>query len=156
MDPAQAVHDVVETRGVHYVTLNRVAALARLGLLPELPTDLRNLNLHGRTQDPARADLIPLEWALAGSDCQPSAVIAVRSKFDYGYGTNVLEVVHIAGSRIGVGRLIKWAQKIADLYTLPLTGEVDIQNRTMAGLLHKIGARPERVRWTLAPKALEQ
>lgn len=145
MDPAQAL---VSSRGVQYVTLHRIAALEHLGLLPPLPINVRDLNLHGRERDPSHAELIPLEWAVAGNPFQPSAVMAIRTHYDYAYSSDVLEVVHVAGKRAGVIRLLKYAMKIAALYNVPVTGEIDLPNKEMARVLHRLGCRPERVRFT--------
>ncbi len=138
------------TRGVQTVSLHRIAALAKLGLLPELPISVRDLNLHGRERDPGRQELIPLEWVIAGDPYKPGAVMALRSRYDYAYGGDVLEIVHVAGRKHGVLRLVLYAKELGRIYGCPVSGEIDIQNDTMWKAARKAGFRPERVRLTFA------
>jgi hypothetical protein len=146
-----AAASILPVSGVYNVPLERIVALQTLGLLPRLSTSIEDLNRRHREREPLPAQVAPLQWWVSGDPFEPTAVMALMTRYDYGYNADVLEMVHIAGSRRGVDRLMRTARFLASMYQLPLTGEIDIANERMRNYLRRLNVfRPERERWTVA------
>lgn len=154
MTSSTAQRPLFPVPSVFQVDLGRIVALENMKLLPALPQRVERMNVHDVDRVAPAESIAPLEWFVAGDPFKPSAMMATRFRFDYHYNTEVIEVVHVAGSRRGVDRLIRQARFMAAMYGVPLTGEIDFANATMRRFLRRCGFRLERVRFTLSGDAL--
>ena len=133
-------------RGVYEVSAEHVGALECAGLLPRLPARVTTHDVYG--ERPTEADRAGMRWFVTGDIHRPSGVMALRPRFHFAWMRRTLEIEHIAGSRFGVGRLLREAQNIAREAGVPLSGETALGNIEMLQFAAKAGFRRDRMRMT--------
>lgn len=138
-------------RGVSEVEPARIAALAQFDLLPVIPAHVVQRSNAGNAEDPPPEYIAGLHWFVSGDPMKPTAIMAVRERYHFGYARRVLEIEHIAGLRTGVGRLLKQATVLAAYHGMLLSGETDMCNFEMLEMALKLGFRKDRTRvvWPL-------
>lgn len=137
-------------RIAYEVPLSHVVELERAGRLPKLPTEVEAYNNHGRHHPAGTILHHPRCW-LIGDLYEPRGVLVTDSRFDPSFGREVVVIEHVAGTRRAVVDLLRFAILSRAVTGIPLVGEIDVQNRSMARLINALApsARIEKVKWVL-------
>lgn len=96
------------------------------------------------------AEISSLEFWIAGPVERPTALMALRTRYDFSAARDVLEVVAIDGSA-GVRRLLQRALELARDRGLRFTGEIAIANEVLQSIAGDLGLKPTRTRWEVEP-----
>lgn len=142
-------------REVELVPPGFVCLLEQAGLLPHLPEEVVALKQAGTRRAPTLDDVAALSWLLEwdgpklepGGFVRPAGVLAYRDGFDYPSGSDVREVVHVAGSRRAVINLLRYTLTESRACGRRLIGSVDSRNAPMIRVLTALSVSPTRTIW---------
>ncbi len=142
-------------REIERVPALLVGFLDAAGDLPRLPPSVEAMVQFGIRRDATLAESSALSWLIAWKGArrpgalyrQVSGVAAYRDCFDYPSGTDVREIVHIAGSRRATVDLLRWMVGDARAQERRAIGSIDKRNRAMGDVLFRMGHRTTRIVW---------
>jgi len=142
-------------RSIERVPVLLIGLLDAAGNLPLLPPHIDGLGRASRARAATLDEAASLTWLAAwdrpridakGAKIQkPVGIAAYRDVFDYHTGTDVREVVHIAGTRRAVYELMRTMRDQARIVGLRLIGSIAVENTAMAAVLKGLGGEMTRV-----------
>ena len=147
-------------RRILEVTFDCVLALKRNGALPMLPLEIDLERITAKSRMPTEAEMAGVKWLLevgprplvavdttiAPEIWPVTGVLGYRVIYDHHTGRDMVDVIHLAGSKRGCIALALRAAEVADSLGAIVGGEVPILNKPMIALYRRLGCQPARVR----------
>jgi len=127
-------------RIVQRVPALHVLALLAEGRLPRLAPDVDSMGVTGPSRAATLSEVSALTWLLCGPVASPYGVAATWDRFDFHTGTDVREIVHVAGSTRAVCALVTCIADQAKSEGKRAVGVIDVENVAMGNALGRLGA----------------